>query len=51
MRAQEKQKSDWSERAGAPVLITEMDGSMLPVVEVPEPVAGEARVDRRKTRK
>jgi hypothetical protein len=50
MRAQEKQKSDWSDRAGVPVLITEMDGSMLPVVEVAEPVAGEARVDRRKTR-
>ena len=38
------------DRAGVPVLITEMDGSMLPVVEVAEPVAGEARVDRRKTR-
>ena len=50
MRAQEKQKSDWSDRAGVPVLITEMDGSMLPVVEVAEPVAGEARLDRRKTR-
>jgi hypothetical protein len=50
MRAQEKQKSDWSDRAGVPVLITEMDGSMLPVVEVAEPEAGEARVDRRKTR-
>jgi hypothetical protein len=50
MRAQEKQKSDWSDRAGVPVLITEMDGSMLPVVDVAEPVAGEAPVDRRKTR-
>jgi hypothetical protein len=50
MRAQEKQKSDWPEGAGVPVLITEMDGSMLPVVEVAEPVAGEAPVDRRKTR-
>jgi len=35
---------------GVPVLIPEMDGSMLPVVEVAEPVAGEAPVDRRKTR-
>ena len=32
------------------MLITEMDGSMLPVVEVAELVAGEAPVDRRKTR-
>jgi Uncharacterised protein family (UPF0236) len=51
MRGQEKQKSDWPERAGVAVLITEMDGSMLPVVEVAEAVAGEAPVDRRKTRK
>ena len=50
MLAQEKQKSDWPERPGVPVLITEMDGSMLPVVEVAEPVPGEAPVDRRKTR-
>jgi hypothetical protein len=50
MRAQEKQKRDWPDRAGVRVLITEMDGSMLPVVEVAEPVAGEAPVDRRKTR-
>jgi hypothetical protein len=32
------------------VLITEMDGSMLPVVEVAERVAGAASVDGRKTR-
>jgi Uncharacterised protein family (UPF0236) len=50
MRAQEKQKSDWPDRVGVAVLITEMDGSMLPVVETAEPVAGAARVDRRKTR-
>jgi Uncharacterised protein family (UPF0236) len=50
MRAQEKQKSDWPDRVGVAVLITEMDGSMLPVVEVAEPVPGEAPVDRRKTR-
>jgi len=35
---------------GVPVLITEMDGSMLPVVEVAEPVPGAAWRDRRKTR-
>jgi hypothetical protein len=50
MRSQEKQKSDWRDQAGVPVLIAEMDGSMLPVVEVAEPVAGGARLDRRKTR-
>jgi hypothetical protein len=50
MLAQEKQKSDWPERAGVPVLIAEMDGSMLPVVEVAEPKPGEAPQDRRKTR-
>ncbi len=51
MRAQEKQKSDWPDRVGVAVLISEMDGSMLPVVEVAEPVAGAAPGDRRKTRK
>ena len=51
MLCQEKQKSDWCDHAaGVPVLIAEMDGSMLPVVEVAELVAGAARVDRRKTR-
>ena len=50
MREQEKWKSDWPDRAGVPVLITEMDGSMLPVVETAEPGAGDARIDRRKTR-
>ncbi len=48
--AQEKAKSDWPEGAGVPVLITEMDGSMLPVVETAEPGTGEAPIDRRKTR-
>jgi hypothetical protein len=53
MLAQEKQKSDWPESggvAGVPVLIAEIDGSMLPVVETAEPGAGEAPQDRRKTR-
>lgn len=49
--AQEKQKSDWPERPGVPVLMVEMDGSMLPMVEVAEPGPGEAVPDRRKTRK
>jgi uncharacterized protein UPF0236 len=48
--AQEKQKSDGPDRPGVPVLIVEMDGSMLPVVEVAEPRPGEAPQDRRKTR-
>jgi hypothetical protein len=49
MLAQEKQKSNWPESggvAGVPVLIAEIDGSMLPVVETAEPGAP----DRRKTR-
>jgi hypothetical protein len=50
MPGQEKQKRDWPDRAGVRVLISEMDGSMLPVVEVAEPGAGAASVDRRKTR-
>jgi hypothetical protein len=50
MRAQEKQKSDWPDRPGVPVLICEMDGSMLPVVVTAEPMGGEAPKDRRKTR-
>lgn len=49
--AQEEAKSDWPDGPGAPVLIVEMDGSMLPVVEVAEPGAGEAPQDRRKTRR
>ena len=50
MLAQEKAKSDWPDRAGVPVLISEMDGSMLPVVETAEPGVKEAPIDRRKTR-
>src|ERR1700722_16405780 len=49
MWAQEKQKSEWPDGVGVPVLITEADGSMLPVAEVAEPVAGEAPVDPRET--
>jgi hypothetical protein len=40
MRAQEKQKRDWPDGAGVRVLITEIDGSMLPVGEVAEPGGG-----------
>lgn len=51
MLAQEQPKSDWPDRPGAAVLIVEMDGSMLPVVEVAEPGPGEAELDRRNTRR
>ena len=51
MLAKQSQSRDWPDRAGVAALITEMDGSMLPVVETAEPVAGETPVDRRKTRK
>jgi len=37
MLAQEKGPSEESEGTGVPVLIVEIDGSMLPVVEVAEP--------------
>jgi hypothetical protein len=50
MLEQEKRKCDWPDRAGVPVLISEMDGSMLPVVEPGEPGGREAAIDRRKTR-
>jgi len=50
MLAQAKAKSDWRDRPGVPVLVSEMDGSMLPVVETAEPKEGEAPLDRRKTR-
>jgi hypothetical protein len=49
MLAQEKQKGDWLDRPGVPRWIVEMEGSLLPVVEVAEPGPGAPR-DRRKTR-
>lgn len=36
---------------GVAVLIAETDGTMVPVVEIAEPVAGEPPVNRRKSRK
>ena len=48
--AQEKKKSAWPEGGGVPVLIVEMDGSMLPVVETAPAGNPEAALDRRKTR-
>jgi len=51
MLASQKQGSDLPDHPGVAILITEMDGSMVPVVETAEPVEGEAPIDRRKTRK
>lgn len=48
--ARQSQGSAWPDRPGVAALITEMDGSMLPVVETAEPVWGEVAVDRRTTR-
>ena len=45
----QKQSAPLGEQPGVAVLITEMDGSMLPVVETAE--ASETSIDRRKTRK
>jgi len=46
---QQERESQLPKQAGVAVLITEMDGSMLPVVETAE--ACETAIDRRKTRK
>ena len=51
MLARQTPGNDLPEQAGVAVLITEMDGSMLPVVETAEPEADGTPVDRRKTRK
>jgi hypothetical protein len=50
MLARQKAATAVPEQAGVPRLIVEMDGSMVPVVETAEPGAGEAPIDRRKTR-
>lgn len=51
MLARQRQPSKWPKQAGVATLITEMDGSMLPVVETTNSVAGDAPIDRRKTRR
>jgi hypothetical protein len=54
MLALQKQESELPEVAGVAVLITEMDGSLVPTVETAAPAKaaeGIARIDRRKTRK
>jgi Uncharacterised protein family (UPF0236) len=50
MLAQEKRKSKEAEGAGVAVLIVEMDGSMLPVVQTVAMKDGARVADRRKTR-
>jgi hypothetical protein len=50
MLAQENRKRNEPGGAGVPVLIVEMDGSMLPVVETAEAGEGTSAIDRRKTR-
>ena len=51
MLARQAQVPVWPDRPGVDALITEMDGSMLPVVETADPIAEPLQVDRRKTRK
>jgi len=51
MRARQKPGGDLPEAAGVAMLIAEMDGSMVPVVETAESGAAEGARDRRKTRK
>jgi len=51
MLARQKEASEWPAEAGVATLITEMDGSMLPVVETTANPTPEATpLDRRKTR-
>ena len=51
MLARQESENDLPNGKGVAVLITEMDGTMLPVVETAEPKAAETPIDRRKTRK
>jgi hypothetical protein len=46
----QKREKELPDRPGVPVLICEMDGSMVPIVETGERGTGETVVDRRKTR-
>ena len=50
MRGRQVAVGGWPDRRGVARLITEMDGSMLPVVNTAEQAAGETPEDRRKTR-
>jgi hypothetical protein len=46
-----QEQSELPDRPGVAVLIAETDGTMVPVVDIVEPVTGEPPVDRRKSRK
>ena len=50
MRARQPQGSPWPEEPGVGVLIAEMDGSMVPLVDTAVPGDGAVPSDRRKTR-
>lgn len=51
LEMQRQEPSELPDRPGVAVLIAETDGTMIPVVEIAEPVAAEPPVDRRKCRK
>jgi hypothetical protein len=48
---QQQEQTGLSNHPGVAVLIAETDGSMIPVVEIAEPEAGDPPTDRRKSRK
>lgn len=50
MRARQPQGSPWPDAPGVGVLIAEMDGSMVPLVDTAMPGDGDGPQDRRKTR-
>jgi hypothetical protein len=51
LEMQRQEPRELPDRPGVAVLIAEADGTMIPVVEIDEPVAAEPPVDRRKNRK
>src|SRR5437870_1204680 len=51
MRENTPLQTEIPERPGVPQLIAELDGSMIPEVEIVPPSDGEQQVDRRKARK
>ena len=48
---QRQEQSKLPDLPGVELLIAETDGSMIPVVEIPEPEEGQPKTDRRKSRK
>ena len=51
LEIQRQEPSELPDRPGVAVLIAEADGTMIPVVEIVQPVAAEPPADRRKCRK